>query len=197
VNFFPTETSSLQAEHQQTTSSTTRGAFLSQAAAAVTASLLMGGVVTPAPANAAKYGQFGAGSPLVLDPTDADIDRDVLGSSSVQNAIRKVKDYQTKVQEMQASLAADNQANLRRTILKEFDFAQLRDTLNSIDAAIEEDSQKGVDRLIRAILQDLTELEIANTQKDGIQRSPRRLEIMNGKLAKLDQAFNDYLAFAK
>ena len=170
---------------------------MSQAAAAVTASLLMGGVVTPAPANAAKYGQFGAGSPLVLDPTEADIDRDVLGSSSVQNAIRKVKDYQTKVQEMQASLAADNQANLRRTILKEFDFAQLRDTLNSIDAAIEEDSQKGVDRLIRAILQDLTELEIANTQKDGIQRSPRRLEIMNGKLAKLDQAFNDYLAFAK
>jgi hypothetical protein len=167
---------------------------LGQSAAAITASLLMGVV---APANAAKYGDFGAGSPLVLDPSEADIDRDVLGSSSVQNAIRKVKDYQIKVQEMQASLVADNQANLRRTILKEFDFAQLRDTLNSINAAVEDESQKGVDRLIRVILQDLTELEIANTQKEGIMRSPRRLEIMNGKLAKLDQAFNDYLAFAK
>jgi hypothetical protein len=189
ISIFFTEPSPLQAEQQS------RGAFLSQAAAAVTAGLLIG-VTTPDPANAAKYGSFGAGSPLALDPTQADIDRDILGSSSVQAAIRKVRDYQTKVKEMQASLVADAQANLRKTIIKEFDFAQLRDTLNSINEAVDEDSQKGTDRLIRAILQDLTELEIANTQKEGIQRSPRRLEIMNGKLAKLDQAFNDYLAFA-
>ena len=145
---------------------------------------------------AADYGGFGRGSYSVLDPSDADIDRDIMGSGSVQSALGKVKNYQSKVKEMQASLVADNQANLKRTIVRDFDFAALRDTLNVINQAIDEDSQRGTDRLIRAIMQDLTELEIANTQKDGVPRSPRRLEIMNGKLAKLDKAFNDYLAFA-
>ena len=81
--------------------------------------------------------------------------------------------------------------------MKSLDFSSLRDTLNVLNTALDEDSQKGTDRLIRAIMQDITELEIANTQKDGIPRSPRRLEIMQGKLSKLDKAFSDYLAFAK
>ena len=185
LHFLFSDETVLQAEQQQT-----RGAFLSQAAVAAAASLFV-----PA-SNAADYGGFGRGSYSVLDPSDADIDRDIMGSGSVQSALGKVKNYQSKVKEMQASLVADNQANLKRTIVRDFDFAALRDTLNVINQAIDEDSQRGTDRLIRAIMQDLTELEIANTQKDGVPRSPRRLEIMNGKLAKLDKAFNDYLAFA-
>ena len=46
---------------------------------------------------------------------------------------------------------------------------------------------------MRVILQDITEIEIANSQKDNVERSPRRLEILNGKLAKLDAAFAEYL----
>ena len=88
-------------------------------------------------------------------------------------------------------------ANVKPYIVKSLDFSSLRDTLNVLNTALDEDSQKGTDRLIRAIMQDITELEIANTQKDGIPRSPRRLEIMQGKLSKLDKAFSDYLAFAK
>jgi hypothetical protein len=66
-----------------------------------------------------------------------------------------------------------------------------------MNTAFEEDTQRGTDRLIRNIIQDITELEAANNQKEGIERSPRRLEIMMGKLAKLDKAFDDLLAFAK
>ena len=96
---------------------------------------------------------------------------------------------------MIGTVQQDPQANLKRTILKELDFAVLRDALNMANTALEEDSQRGTDRLIRVILQDITEIEIANAQKDGVPRSPRRLEILQGKLNKLDQAFTDYLAF--
>ena len=148
-----------------------------------------------APASAAKYGSFGSGSPEVLVPGEVDIDRDILGSSAVQSALTKIKSYKSVVTGMIGTVQQDPQANLKRTILKELDFAVLRDALNMANTALEEDSQRGTDRLIRVILQDITEIEIANAQKDGVPRSPRRLEILQGKLNKLDQAFTDYLAF--
>ena len=161
-------------------------------AAGLSAALL----AAPFPAVAAKYGSVGAGSTAVLDPSEAEIDQDVLKSSAVQGALQKVKGYQSTVQQMKAGLDSDPQLNLKPYIVKELDFAVLRDSLNVLNTAFEEDTQRGTDRLIRAIIQDITELETANAQKDGIARSPRRLEIMQGKLAKLDKAFGDYLAFA-
>ena len=166
--------------------------FLAQSAVAVGAL-----VSSPLAGSAAKYGSFGAGSPLVIEATDADIDSEVLASEPVQKAVSKVKEYQATVKEIQQGLAADSQLNIKPVIVKKLDFASLRDDLNVINLALEEDSQRGTDRLIRAIMQDITELEIANNQKEGVPRSPRRLEIMEGKLAKLDKAFADYLAFAK
>jgi len=176
---------SLQAEQSRET-------FLTQTAA------LAGSILfAPFPAHAAKYGGFGAGSPEVLDPADADVDQSILKSDSVQSALRKVKDYQSAVRGMQSALEANPQTNVRSVIVKDLDFASLRSTLNTVNSAFEEDTQRGTDRLIRVIMQDITELEAANNQKEGVERSQRRLDIMKGKLAKLDQAFSDYLAFAK
>lgn len=115
----------------------------------------------------------------------------------MQDALKKVKGYKSAVNTMQAALESNPQTNVKPVIVKELDFANLRDSLNTVNSAFEEDTQRGTDRLIRVILQDITELEAANSQKEGIERSPRRLEIMRGKLAKLDKAFDDYLAFAK
>ena len=98
---------------------------------------------------------------------------------------------------MQSALEANSQSNVKPVIVKELDFAALRESLNTVNSAFDEETQRGTDRLIRVILQDITELEVANNQKDGIERSPRRVETMQGKLFKLDKAFDDYLAFAK
>ena len=64
------------------------------------------------------------------------------------------------------------------------------------DDASDEDTQRGTDRLIRVILQDLTEMEAANSQKDGIERSPRRVANMMAKLDKLQGSFDQFLLFA-
>jgi hypothetical protein len=153
--------------------------------------------LAPEPALAAKYGGFGAGSPEVLDPTQADVDSDILKSGPVQKALEQVKGYQTAVRSMQSALEKDSQTNVKPTLRKELDFSALRVSFNTVNSAFEEDTQRGTDRLIRAIMQDITELEIANAQKDGIPRSARRVDNMQGKLAKLDKAFEDLLAFAK
>lgn len=172
-----------------------RQSFLSQAVVALFGSTaLIGGQES---AIAATYGSFGASSPAVIDPKDAEIDTEIMSTKVVQNAIDKIKGYKSVVAKMEASLESDSQVNLNSVILKELDFANLRESFNIYNSAFEEDTQRGTDRLIRVIMQDITELEIANKQKDDIARSPRRVETMKGKLAKLDQAFSDILAYSK
>jgi len=168
-----------------------RSEFLVQCGGLIGAAL----VGMPEVASAAKYGSFGAGSPEVLDPSEAIIDDEILGSESVQNAVTDVKRYLGGVRQMEDALAKNGQVDVGPFLRKEYDFVKLRETLNVVNTAFDEDTQRGTDRLIRNIMQDITELETANRQKEGIPRSDRRLEIMQGKLAKLAKAFEDYLAF--
>ena len=151
--------------------------------------------ILPKPASAAKYGGFGAGSPEVIDPKSAIVDEEILATDAVQKSLAGIKSYVSSVKSMQATLSSDGQADIGSTIRKDFDFVQLRTTLNTLNSAFDEDTQRGTDRIIRIILQDITELEASNKVKEGGVRSERRLGIMNGKLAKLEKAFNDLLAF--
>merc|ERR1712151_1401143 len=106
------------------------------------------------------------------------------------------KAYANLVAEMEGALKQNSQIDLGPTIRKNLDFVQLRETLNTYNSAFDEETQRGTDRLIRVVLQDITELETANRQKDGIPRSDRRVEAMQGKLKKLNEAFSDLLKFA-
>mmetsp|Transcript_19626 Transcript_19626/g.47373 ORF Transcript_19626/g.47373 Transcript_19626/m.47373 type:complete len:165 (+) Transcript_19626:224-718(+) len=162
------------------------------------ASLVVAGGVAatalPTPANAGWA--TGPGS-AVLDPKEAIIDDEILASSAVQGALKDVAQYSSLVSQMKAKLQADSQVNLGPVLRKEFDFSKLRASLNTLNSAFDEETQRGTDRLIRVILQDLSELEVANAQKDGIPRSDIRVGKMMGKLDKLENAFGDYLKFAK
>ena len=172
-----------------------RKEFLNGFAAAAAIPLFQ--LANPEPASAAKYGGFGAGSPNVLDASEAIIDEDIMKSGAVQDALSKVKAYSNFVKELSAALDTNPQADLGPAIRKNLDFVQLRTTLNTLNTAFDEDTQRGTDRLIRLVMQDITELETANRQKDGIARSERRLGTMKGKLDKLAVSFDDFLAFAK
>ena len=131
-----------------------------------------------------------------MDPKDAEVDAEIMGGSTAQAALKAVKSYQAAVKAMLEALEKNPQTDIGGYVRKEFDFVKVRTELNAINIAFDEDTQRGTDRLIRNILQDITEVETANKQKDGVERSERRLDILRGKLVKLDQAFSDFLAFA-
>jgi len=170
---------------------TSRVEFIQQSLAAAAAF-----TVLPSSASAAKYGGFGAGSPEVIDPKTADIDQDILSSEAVQKALRNVRKYKDDVDGFSKTLDADPQADIGPSIRKDFDFVQIRTDLNTVNSAFDEDTQRGTDRLIRAILQDITELETANKQKPGVPRSEIRLNAMKGKIRKLCKAFDEFLQFS-
>ena len=176
------------------TSESSRSDFFVQLGGLVGASATL--LSSPGVANAAKYGGFGAGSPNVMDPKDVIVDADILASNSVQNAIKAVKGYQAAIKAMIEALEKNPQTDVGGYVRKEFDFVKVRAELNTINTAFDEDTQRGTDRLIRNILQDITEVETANKQKEGVPRSERRYDILVGKLTKLDQSFSDFLAFS-
>ena len=179
----------------QSNEPSTRLQFLQQITTATTAAAVTL-TFSPSNANAAKYGSFGAGSPEVLDPSTAIIDDEILASEPVQNAFAKVKSYKQTVSSIKSTLESNKQADVGPVIRKDLDFVALRTDLNTLNSAFDEDTQRGTDRLVRLIMQDITELETANKQKEGVARSEKRLNIMMGKLEKLDKAFTEYLAFA-
>lgn len=171
-------------------SESSRMEFIQQSVAAMSAFALF-----PSNANAAKYGSFGAGSPEVLDPKSAIVDDEIMASQAVQDAFAAVKTYKTAVENMKAALEKNNQADIGASVRKDLELVKLRADLNTLNTAFDEDTQRGTDRLVRLIFQDVTELETANRQKEGVTRSEKRLAIMCGKLEKLNKAFSDYLAF--
>lgn len=160
-----------------------------------TSFVVAGGLATlsPEPANAGWA--TGPGS-AVIDPKDSIVDDEIFRTAPVQKALKAVKSYASTVTEMKKALSANSQVDLKPVIRKEFEFSALRADLNTLNTAFDEDTQRGTDRLIRVILQDLNELEVANAQKEGIPRSDIRLAKMNGKLDKLEDAFNTFLKFS-
>merc|ERR1712166_1145647 len=113
-----------------------------------------------------------------------------------QKALKCVQSFSSAVTDMKKSLAANSQVDLKPVIRKEFEASKLRAELNSLNSAFDEDTQRGTDRLVRVILQDLNELEVTNAQKDGVPRSDIRVSKMNAKLDKLQLAFDSFLKFS-
>jgi len=185
ANYHYYDTASLQ-------STSSRGEFMKQIA---TSFVVAGGLSTlaPGPANAGWANGPGTG---VLNPKDAIVDDEIFRTAPVQKALKAVKGYASSVTEMKKALTANSQVDLKPVIRKDFEVSTIRVDLNSLNSAFDEDTQRGTDRLIRVILQDLNELEVANNQKEGIQRSEVRVAKMNGKLDKLQDAFNTLLKFS-
>lgn len=133
--------------------------------------------------------------PEVLAPSADALDRDLLKSSAVQDALKDVAFYANVADEMQKQLAENPQLDLKGAIVKYFPFDKIRAALNTANTALDEDTQRGTDRLVRNIIQDISELEAANYLKPGVTRSERKIEIMNRKLQKLEAAFSDFSKF--
>eukprot|EP00536_Pseudo-nitzschia_multiseries_P000052 jgi/Psemu1/233212/estExt_Genewise1.C_20139 len=187
--FAPASKQQVQTSLQSTSS---RAEFMKQIA---TSFVVVGGLSTLAPEPANAGWATGPGS-AVIDPKEAIVDDEIFKTAPVQKALKAVKQYASTVKEMKKALSANSQVDLKPVIRKEFEFSALRADLNTLNTAFDEDTQRGTDRLIRVILQDLNELEVANAQKEGIPRSDIRLSKMNGKLDKLQDAFDTLIKFS-
>ena len=179
---------------QQESTATTRASFVSSIITTIGSSVLVASSL-PQSAQAAKYGSFGTDSTTgAITPKTAEIDIDLLKSSSVKDAINAIQKVRTSITNVQSSLQSNPQSSVIATSMIG-DPYKIRESCNVINTILDEDTQRYTDRLIRNIVQDLVEIDIAAAQKDGIARSARRYDNVQNKLTKLAKSIDELLAF--
>lgn len=190
--FVPAPLFSTPSQQESSSTVSTRASFVTSIVSSV---LAVSAVTVPQSAYAAKYGSFGTDSATgAITPQTAEIDTDLLKSSSVKEAINAIQKVRTAVSTVQTTLEGNPQSSVIATSMIG-DPYKIRESCNVINTILDEDTQRYTDRLIRNIVQDLVEIDIAAAQKDGIARSARRYDNVQNKLTKLAKSIDELLAF--
>merc|ERR1719502_637318 len=129
-------------------------------------------------------------------PKDADIDDELLESKAVQTGLANLKGYKANAASLKDAFAKDQNMSLIPSIRKDFDFSALRNDLNVVTTVFDDTTQLTVDRIARAILYDLTELENASRlKKEESTRTPKKIASVEKWFVKLDGDFASFLAY--
>lgn len=168
--------------------------------AAASRRAVLGGVVGAAlgvagvgPASAGYISNLGI---EVTKPADAEKDDELLESKEVQQGLTNLKGYKSAAASLKSQFDADQNMNLIPAIRKQFDFGKVRDDLNVLSAVFDDTTQATTDRLSRAVLYDLTELENASRfKKDDPARTAKKIANVERWFTKLDTDISTFLSY--
>mmetsp|Transcript_20246 Transcript_20246/g.26206 ORF Transcript_20246/g.26206 Transcript_20246/m.26206 type:complete len:197 (-) Transcript_20246:593-1183(-) len=131
----------------------------------------------------------------IVTAKDAVLDDEAMGSKEVKTALTNFRKMYSSVKELKQSVASNDQYDVTAVIRKDFDPTFVRDTFNNLNPAFDKDTQKGTDRLQRAIIQDLLEVETAGKLSSGKPRSEKKIALVTDKLNKLEEGFGKLDAY--
>lgn len=150
--------------------------------------------IMSSPATAANYGGFGSTYSEVIDPKLAVLSEES-NSDDVKAGISGLADIQKIVENLKTDIQKDNQIDLFDRLKKELNPATVRGILNKYNTAFSEDTQRGTDRLIRAVLQDITELSREVQTKPGKARADSKVKLIVRRLEATQASLKDLAAF--
>ncbi|KAJ1619784.1 hypothetical protein T492DRAFT_1082861 [Pavlovales sp. CCMP2436] len=167
---------------------TARRGFVAQAVAGVAASAFVG----VAPSRAGYLTNLGFGDAA---PSAAEIDKEVLASGAVQTDLKKIAKYAAMATALNVEFTANGQADIKPAVAA-FNRAELRTSMNTVNAIFSEEYQKQSDRIIRNVIQDLSELDSLITLKGDGVRTAKKIKSIARFVSKLDTDLNLFIASA-
>jgi hypothetical protein len=155
--------------------------------------------ITASPVNAdGKSPLYLGGSYAeVVDPKNAIYNDELKNSDDVKAGVSGLAELTKSVQNIKADLNKDSNVDLVGRVAKELNVGKIRTVLNKYNQAFSEDTQRGTDRLIRGIVQDVQELERDVVVKAGKPRSESKIKNLTKRLDATEAAFNELAAFYK
>lgn len=150
----------------------------------------------PSVTQAAQYGGFGSKYSEVLDPKESVLSETGMNEDA-KAGLASLKTFIGSIQSAKADLAKDSNIELSQRLQSALNPAVVRSALNKYNTAFSEDTQRGTDRLIRLVLQDLTELDRETGVKDGRPRSEIKVNNCVKRLSAAEDALSQLAAFAK
>ena len=124
------------------------------------------------------------------------IDKEQLAKPELQAGLKDLVATQGKINTLFESYKADNNVQLTAQ-LQSFSIVKLRDDLNKLTLALDEDTQIKTDKLVRVIIQDLVELDQATKLKEGAQRTPKKNAATTKWFTQTLGDFEKFIAYFK
>ena len=147
------------------------------------------------PSYAANYGGFGSSYAEVVDPKDVQYS-DNKNSEDAKAGLEALKGFKSAVAAMKVDLGKDSNVELSTRVKKELPIGNVRNSLNKYNSMFAEDTQRGTDRLIRNLVQDLTELDRETLVKAGKSRSEAKTSAVMKRLTAAEDALTGLEAFS-
>lgn len=117
----------------------------------------------------------------------------------VKQQLDAVRAYRRSVDDIKRQFSADpSSSNVVDEVRKAFPTSRLRDDLNKVadsNPQFDFEVQKSTDRIVRNILQDLTELENAARLKSGAPRTPKKADAVSKWLDSVAIDFDRLLSY--
>jgi len=124
------------------------------------------------------------------------VNKEELAKPELQAGLKDLVATQSKVAGLYESWKADNNVQLT-TELQSFSIVKLRDDLNKLTTALDEDTQIKTDKLVRVIIQDLVELDQATKLKEGASRTPKKNAATSKWFSQTLGDFDKFIAYFK
>eukprot|EP00283_Hemiselmis_rufescens_P024778 CAMPEP_0173438136 /NCGR_PEP_ID=MMETSP1357-20121228/19516_1 /TAXON_ID=77926 /ORGANISM="Hemiselmis rufescens, Strain PCC563" /LENGTH=265 /DNA_ID=CAMNT_0014403395 /DNA_START=27 /DNA_END=824 /DNA_ORIENTATION=+ len=124
------------------------------------------------------------------------VDAEIMGTAEAKASLKSLQATKAKLAGLYDGFKADNNVALSEG-LQSFSIVALRNDLNLLTTALDEDTQIKTDRISRVIIQDLVELDQAVKVKKDMGRTPKKVAATTKWFEQTTTDFDRFLAYFK
>lgn len=124
------------------------------------------------------------------------IDKEALAKPELQAGLKDLTATRSKIDGLFAGFKENPNIQLTASI-QSFSIVKLRNDLNALTTALDEDTQLKTDKLVRSIIQDLVELDQATRVKEGAERTPKKIQATQKWFTQTIGDFDKFIAYFK
>uniref|UniRef100_A0A6U4RY14 Uncharacterized protein n=1 Tax=Hemiselmis andersenii TaxID=464988 RepID=A0A6U4RY14_HEMAN len=124
----------------------------------------------------------------------AAVDGEALATPELQAGLKDLQATKAKLVGLYEAFNEDNNIALSES-LQSFSIVKLRNDLNLLTTALDEDTQIKTDRIVRVIIQDLVELDQAVKVKKDMGRTPKKVAATRKWFSQTIGDFDKFIAY--
>lgn len=125
----------------------------------------------------------------------AEMSKEVLSAPETKAALEQLRKFDQDIKDLYTKFKNDPQMEITSNLKQLLPIDELRNALNAVNEAIDENAQVASDKVVRGIIQDIGELETASGLKAGISRTKKRIAKTTDWFDKLTGDFQKLLSY--
>jgi hypothetical protein len=185
---------------------TSQEAGISRRAAISAAMLVAAGLLVPRDASAGLgiegavskvfFPKEGYNAPDKTVPGAVTVDAEITSRPEFKAALKRLSEYSALIKDTTTKFAANPTSyDVAGTVKATMKVDDIRSSLNTVNEAFDEETQRVTDKVVRGIIQDIGEIITNSALKPGTSRTPKKIDRTTLWLSKISTDFDHLLAF--